>query len=289
VEFLGFVASGNGIKPGKIKTEAIENFPIPKNVKEVQSFIGLCNYFRRFVQGFSQIASPLQKLISANCDFVWNSDCQTSFDDLKRKLMEPPILCIFDPSKETELHTDASALGFGAVLLQKQSDAKLHPIAYFSKTTTDSEKKLHSYVLETLAIYYALQRFRIYLEGIEFVLVTDCNSLVQAINKKDMHRSISKSICEFMNYQFTVKHRNGINMGHVDALSRMPMVAAIDPNDIDVQIKALQSIDPVISDLKDLLETQTHEKYELMDGIVFKKRGREIWHSMFLQNWRMKS
>ena len=187
--------------------------------------------------------------------------------------MEPPILCIFDPSKETELHTDASALGFGAVLLQKQSDAKLHPIAYFSKTTTDSEKKLHSYVLETLAIYYALQRFRIYLEGIEFVLVTDCNSLVQAINKKDMHRSISKSICEFMNYQFTVKHRNGINMGHVDALSRMPMVAAIDPNDIDVQIKALQSIDPVISDLKDLLETQTHEKYELMDGIVFKKRG----------------
>lgn len=274
IEYLGFVASGDGIRPGREKTLAIEKFPVPKNAKEVHSFIGLCGYFRRFAKNFSTIAHPLQNLVKQDVQFNFNEECERSFEEMKRILMNPPTLAIYDPRNDTELHTDASALGFGAVLLQKQSDNKWHPIAYFSKTTTDDEKKLHSYVLETLAIYYALERFRIYLEGIDFTVVTDCNSLVQAINKKEVHRSIGKWICEFMNYNFMVKHRNGVNMGHVDALSRMPMVAAVDPTDIDVQLIALQSVDPILSDLKSKLEKKSDSSYELSDGIIFKK-GRD--------------
>lgn len=276
IEYLGFIVSKDGIRPGREKTLAIEKFPVPKNSKEVHSFIGLCGYFRRFAKNFSTVAHPLQNLVKQDVPFNFDSTCEHSFEEMKRILMSPPTLCIYDPRKETELHTDASLIGFGAVLLQKQADTdnKWHPIAYFSKTTTDDEKKLHSYVLETLAIYYALERFRIYLEGLDFTVVTDCNSLVQAIHKKDIHRSINKWICEFMNYNFMVKHRNGVNMGHVDALSRMPMIAAVDPTDIDIQLIALQSIDPILSDLKSRLEKKSDNSFELSDGIIYKK-GRD--------------
>lgn len=274
IEYLGFIASKEGIRPGTEKTKAIEKFPVPRNAKEVHSFIGLCGYFRRFAKSFSTIASPLQNLIKPGVPFNFDASCEIAFEELKKILMNPPTLAIYDPRKETELHTDASAIGFGAVLLQKQPDNKWHPVAYYSRATSDTEKELHSYVLETLAIYYALERYRIYLEGIDFTVVTDCNSLVQAINKKDINRSIGKWICEFMNYNFTVKHRNGVNMGHVDALSRMPMIAAVDPTDIDVQLIALQSVDPVVSDLKIKLQQKSLPLFELSDGIVYKK-GRE--------------
>ena len=273
VEYLGIIASGTGIRPGKAKTLAIENFPVPKTPKEVHSFVALCGYFRKFVKNFSIIAYPLQKLINLDSekDFIFDENCMSAFNQLKAVLTSSPVLCVYDPKKETELHTDASALGFGAILLQKQNDHKFHPVAYFSRMTSESEKKLHSYVLETLAIHYALERFRIYLEGLNFTIVTDCNSLAQAFNKKDINRSIGKYICEMMNYQFTVKHRNGVNMGHVDALSRMPIVAAIDPMDIDVQLKALQAVDDPISKLRNELEETNHPKYELLDGTVYKK------------------
>lgn len=276
IEYLGFIVCKDGIRPGREKTMAIEKFPVPKNAKEVHSFIGLCGYFRRFAKNFSTVSHPLQNLVKQNIPFDFDENCEKSFEEMKRILMNPPTLSIYDPRKETELHTDASAIGFGAVLLQKQtdSDQKWHPIAYFSKTTSEDEKKLHSYALETLAIYYALERFRIYLEGIDFTVVTDCNSLVQAIHKKDIHRSIGKWVCEFMNYNFMVKHRNGVNMGHVDALSRMPMIAAVDPTDIDIQLIALQSVDQTVLDLKSKLEKKTDSSFELSDGIVY-KRGRE--------------
>lgn len=274
IEYLGFIVSKDGIRPGREKTMAIEKFPVPKNSKEVHSFIGLCGYFRRFAKNFSTVAQPLQNLLKQDLPFIFDDKCKKSFEDMKEMLMNPPTLCIYDPRKETELHTDASMIGFGAVLLQKQADNKWHPIAYFSRTTSNDEKKLHSYVLETLAIYYALERFRIYLEGIDFTVVTDCNSLVQAISKKDIHRSINKWICEFMNYNFVVKHRNGVNMGHVDGLSRMPMVAAVDPTNIDIQLIALQSVDPILSDLKCKLENKSDNSFELSDGIIYKK-GRD--------------
>lgn len=273
VEYLGLIASGKGVRPGNAKTLAIEKFPVPKNSKETHSFVALCGYFRKFVKNFSIIATPLQRLVNIKSekDFIFDENCMAAFYELKSILTSSPVLSIYDPKKETELHTDASALGFGAILLQRQEDGKFHPVAYFSKVTTESEKKLHSYVLETLAIYYALERFRIYLEGLQFTIVTDCNSLAQAFNKKDMNRSIGRYICEMMNYQFVVKHRSGANMCHVDALSRMPIVAAVDPVDIDIQLKALQSVDQCIIDLKSSLETSNHSKFELVDGTVYRK------------------
>lgn len=139
---MGIIASEKGIRPGSNKTLAIQNFPIPKNPKEVHSFVALCGYFRKFVKNFSLIAAPLQKLVHLDREngFNFDDNCMAVFNQLKSALTTSPVLCVYDPSKETELHTDASALGFGAILLQKQNDGKFHPVAYFSKVTSPSEK-----------------------------------------------------------------------------------------------------------------------------------------------------
>ena len=114
----------------------------------------------------------------------------------------------FYPEKETELHCDASAIGFGSVLLLKQDDGRFHPIAYFSKRTTQAEARYHSFELETLAIIYSLRRFRIYLEGIEFRIVTDCNSLTQTRNKKSVNARIARWALELENYNYKIHHRS---------------------------------------------------------------------------------
>lgn len=104
--------------------------------------------------------------------------------------------------------------------MQKQTDGRFHPVAYYSKTASPAESKYHSFELETLAIFYALERFRIYLKGIVFTIVTDCNSLAQTLEKKNMNTRIARRALEFSRYTFVPKHRPGLSMTHVDALSR---------------------------------------------------------------------
>ena len=118
VNFLGFKVSAEGIFPQKEKIEAVKSFPVPKSVKEVRSFLGLCNYYRRFVEGFAQIASPLNKLTRKNVPFVWSSECQTAFEELKRRLCAPPILAYPNFSLPFHLYTDASQTAIGYILGQ---------------------------------------------------------------------------------------------------------------------------------------------------------------------------
>lgn len=174
----------NGIRPNGTHSSTIKNYPIPKNSREVQSCLGLFSYFRRFVPNFSRIAGPLLNLLKSDKPFVLDSDCQRAFYTLRDALASSPVLSIYNPKRETELHTDASSHGFGAVLLQKQYDGKLHPVSYYSRRTTAAEENYHSFELETLAIIYSLRRFRVYLEGIPFKSYTDCNSLTQTLSKK---------------------------------------------------------------------------------------------------------
>ena len=101
-------------------------------------------------------------------------------------------MALYNPRNETELHTDASRVGFGAVLLQKQGDGKFHPVFFFSKATTATESRMHSFELEALAIIHALNRFDIYLRGIPFKIVTDCNALALTLNRKDISPKIAR-------------------------------------------------------------------------------------------------
>jgi hypothetical protein len=271
IEYLGFVVSSEGIKPGTAKLAAVQQFPLPSSVKEVQSFLGLCSFFRRFIPGFAQCASPLYKLLHKDVKFDFNDKCLEAFKTLQQLLTSAPVLSIYDPTRETELHTDASKLGYGAVLLQKQNDNKLHPVAYFSKSIGKHEINYHSYELETLAVVYALARFRVYLAGIRFTIVTDCNSLALTFNKKDVNSRIARWVWEFQRFNCVAKYRKGTAMGHADALSRNPIVAMINSSDISFQLQATQNRDPIIKRLKNALESSESPPYEMHNGIVYKR------------------
>lgn len=249
---------------------------------------------------FSRIAKPLQNLLRENVTFDFDRRCHDAFNELKELLTAAPVLAIYNPKRITELHTDASALGFGAALMQKQDDGKFHPIAYFSKTTTAAESKYHSFELETLAIIYALRRFRVYLEGIPFKIITDCNSLTMTLGKKQLNPRIARWALELENYDYVTQHR--VLMGHVDALSRChevrtqdeiaaavelirlnklnetdekpsrcQLVAAIDYEDMDLHLKATQSRDADIVNLRNRLETEEIAEFTMHNGLVFRK------------------
>lgn len=106
--------------------------------------------------------------------------------------------------------------------MQRGSDEQFHPIFFFSKRTTDVENRYHSFELETLTIIYAVRRFRVYLRGSKFKIVTDCNALTLAFKKKEMSLRINRWILELMEYDYTTEHRSGTKMGHADALNRLP-------------------------------------------------------------------
>lgn len=128
VKYLGYNICGSGIKADEKGLETVKCFPVPGSVQEVQSFLGLCSYFRRFIKEFSIIAKPLYDLTRKDKQFVFGSKELTTFEILKEKLVTSPILAIYDPKHETELHCAASSIGFGAILLQRKNDKKFHPV-----------------------------------------------------------------------------------------------------------------------------------------------------------------
>ncbi|KAK9687546.1 RNase H-like domain found in reverse transcriptase [Popillia japonica] len=166
------------------------HFPVPCSRKDVKSFIGLTSYFRKFVKEYSIIAKPLTDLLRAQNEFVFGEKELATFKTLQVALTSFPILCIYDPNLEIEVHTDASTKGYGAVLLQKYEDG-FHPVYYFSGKTTETESKYHRFDLEMLAIIKALEKSRVYLLGKRFTLVTDCNSLKLSLKKR-------RKIAEFL-------------------------------------------------------------------------------------------
>ncbi|GBM70489.1 Retrovirus-related Pol polyprotein from transposon 297 [Araneus ventricosus] len=185
IEFLGHVVEDGKIFPSTLKTKALLNFPEPANLKQIHSFLGLTGYFRKFIPKYSTIARPLSDLLKKDRKFKFGEEERISFNQLKLMLAEKPVLRIYNPNYETELQTDASLEGYRAILMQKSPDAKnFHPTYYMSKETTDAEKEYSSYELEALAVIEAVKKFRVYLLGIPFKIVTDCSALEKTMQKK---------------------------------------------------------------------------------------------------------
>ncbi|KAJ3659560.1 hypothetical protein Zmor_011244 [Zophobas morio] len=186
ISYLGYLVNNDGIRPDPKNVEAILQYPIPTNAKEVHRFVGIARYFRKFINGFSVLTKPLYDLLKKNVEFRFGEKELESFEQVKNQLASYPLLAVYDPHTQTELHCDACTSGFGAILLQKQSSGKFHPVFYFSRRTTETESKYHSFELECLAAIYAIKRFHIYLFGIHFTIVTDCDSFRLTLNKKDI-------------------------------------------------------------------------------------------------------
>ena len=162
LQFLGHVVGKDGVKPDPKKVEKIENYPIPKNIRELRGALGLFSYYRRFIENFSKIADPLYELLKKDITYIWTESQQEAFEFLKKKLTTAPIIQYPDFERPFFLYTDASGTGIGAVLAQK-NDKLEHVIAYASRTLNPAEKNYGVTELECLAIVWAVKYFRHYL------------------------------------------------------------------------------------------------------------------------------
>lgn len=147
IKYLGYCVNKHGIRPSDENVESVLNYPLPRSTKEVQRFIGLASYFRRFIPEFSLLAKPLHDLIKKDAIFRFGSTENSAFETLKRHLSSRPVLAIYSPRAETEMHCDASASGFGGILLQKQGDHTWRPISFWSQRTTPARRSQNIIVL----------------------------------------------------------------------------------------------------------------------------------------------
>ena len=219
VNYLGFIVSSSGIAPDPQKLEAVKSFPTPKTVKEVRSFLGLCNYYRRFVEGFSKIASPLNTLTRKNISFVWTPDCETAFSELRKRLCSPPILAYPHFSAPFHLYTDASQTALGYILGQIV-DGKEVVLAYGGRELTVTEKRYSTTEREALAVVDGIKRYQPYLSGKRFFVHTDHGSLSWLMKVRDPTGRLARWALQLQQYDFEIIHRAGTLNGNADALSR---------------------------------------------------------------------
>ena len=221
VKFLGHIVGKDGLKVDPKKVDVVQNWPIPKDLTEVRQFLGLTNYFRKFIKDYSSVAAPLMDLTRKDTDVksVWNEIHTTSFEQLKKALTSTPVLALPDFGQPFELVSDASLRGTGGILLQ---DGKV--IAYTSKKFSPAEKNYTTMEQEMLGVINALTEWRCYFGGSKLTLVTDHNPLKYFDTKEDLSRRLARWV-EFMaQFEYEWEYRKGRN-NVADPISRNPTLA----------------------------------------------------------------
>ena len=191
VEYLGFIFDHSGLHPSQSKIEAIANAPVPCNVKQLQAFIGLCNFYSRFIQNFASQMSPLYHLLQKDVKYEWTDIQQNAFVSIKNQFCNGKILQHFVPHYETCIETDASSYGLGAVLMQRASPSDPWlPIQFASRTLSSAEKNYIQLEKEALSVVFGTDKFCKFLLGAKFKIFNDHKPLHFLFAK---HKSIPTS------------------------------------------------------------------------------------------------
>jgi hypothetical protein len=220
--FLGHIITSNGIMMDPAKLDAVRQWPTPVTVTQLQSFLGLANYYRRFVKGFSLIAAPLTALCSPKLkDLPWAEEHQRAFQDLKQALVTAPVIHPPDLQQPFTVTTDASGFAVGAVLSQGEHP-DLRTIAYESRKMSSAERNYPVHDKEMLAVMYALKKWRHYLKGSHVTIITDHKSLEYFATQPNLSERQARWMGQLAEFDYTIVHRPGKTNVVADALSRRP-------------------------------------------------------------------
>ena len=233
IKYLGHVISENGIETDPDKIETIKNWPQPKRVRDVRSFLGFASYYRKFIPGFSQVAKPLHELLGGPRKrkgkpsqhkpppWNWTQQCERAFQTIKEKLMSPPVLAFADFSKPFIVHTDASTTGLGAALYQLDENGVERVIAYASRSLNKSESNAPAHKLEFLALKWAItDKFHDYLYGNKVHVMTDNNPLTYVTTSARLDATGQRWLAALANFDITIKYKSGKTNTDADILSR---------------------------------------------------------------------
>jgi hypothetical protein len=295
VDFLGMIVFREGIKMDDAKVKAIREWPTPKTVRGVRSFLGLANFYRRFIEGYAQVARLVNDLTKKNTPFAWKEAQQTVFDTLKNHFTTAPILAYLDNDRIFRLETDASNFATGAVLSIEQN-GKWHPVAVSSHSMSPEERNYPIADKEMLSVIRSLEQWRHYLEGAhhEFEIWNDHANLQWFMKHQDLSRRQARWAQYLSRFNFKWLHKASATMGKADALSRREdhsigvekdntRVLVIPPDQIHsvTEVRIATDADIIIDTIKDILYDLKEpdlillrKQYVLKNRIFYDKNGK---------------
>jgi hypothetical protein len=228
VTYLGHRITSEGIQPTADKVKAVQDAPTPKDASQLKSFLGLVNFYGKFLPHLSTVLSPLNNLLRKGTVFKWGKQQSQAFEKVKTMLQSADLLVHYNPELEVTLSCDASAVGLGAVLAHRLPDGTELPIAYASRTLNKAEQNYSNIEREALAVTFGVKKFRDYLFGRHFWLYTDHKPLITLFNEhkpvpSEVSPRIQRWAMQLSAYTYTICYKPGSSMTHADALSRLPL------------------------------------------------------------------
>lgn len=265
VKFLGHVITSDGVEVDHEKTDALTTWPVPKNLKELQRFLGFSGFYRRFVEGYSKIAEPLHRLLRGDKKdkkskkrttppWTWGEPQQQAFETLITRLTSSPVLAYADFNLPYIIHTDASGYGLGGVLLQHQ-DGQDRVIAYASRSLSRAERNYPAHKREFLALKWCVcDKFHDYLYGSKFEVKTDNNPLTYILTTAKLDATGHRWLAALEAYDFSISYKTGKTNTDADALSRLP-----NPEEVHLGSAEVQQLCAFARDRQpDILYCQAH-------------------------------
>lgn len=253
VLYLGHTITSEGLKPNNDKIDAVLKYPIPKTVTEIKSFLGLVGYYRKFIKDFAKITRPLTACLKKGRKIVINDEFKESFETCKKLLTNAPLLQFPDFEKPFVLTTDASNYAIGAVLSQG-TIGNDKPVAYASRTLSDTESRYSTIEKELLAVIWAVKHFRPYLYGKKFVIYTDHRPLAWLYSLKEPNSKLTRWRLRLEEYDFEIRYKKGQQNTNADALSRIRINALDD--DLESTFVNIDDNDDRIKDIINELNTE---------------------------------
>ena len=272
VEYLGHFIDKNGISTDPAKIQAVREWPVPVNLKQLRGFLGLANYYRRFVQGFRRIAR--RTLLTKKDSFLWSEEATLAFSQLKDALCTTPVLALPLFDQQFVVETDACGHGIGAVLMQNG-----HPLAYISKHLQGKQLHLSIYEKKLLAVVFAVQKWRHYLLNAHFVIKTDQRSLKYLLEQRLNTPIQQQWLPKLLEFDYEIQYKEGKENLVADALSRVTgsevlhMALSVLECDLLQQIKNAYTSDPTLHNLIDDLERTptSHPQFTWSRGLLRRK------------------
>ncbi|XP_031334049.1 uncharacterized protein K02A2.6-like [Photinus pyralis] len=247
INYLGYVIDREGLHKDNAKIQAIKNVNRPENVTQLKAFIGMVNYYGRFIKNLANILKPLYELLRKDEKFRWNKSCEEAMEKAKDAISSDNVLIHFNPKLPLQLACDASMYGIGAVLSHIDEQGMERPIAFTSRILSKAEQGYSMLDKEALAIYYGIKKFSQYLLGHSFTLLTDHKPLVSLFGEnKDMPALAASRLQRWgiyiSNYDYKIKYIKGTQNSSADALSRMPLVVNFVENlDVHPQLNFIET------------------------------------------------
>ena len=278
LEYFGHVIGSDGIRPNPERVRVIKELTAPGNVSELRRTVGMVNYLGRFLPNLSSVIKPLTDLLKSDVTWLWGPQQEKAFATVKEMLTDTPVLAYYDPRKEIVVSADASSYGLGAAIFQREEN-ELKPIAYCSRTLSETETKYAQIEKECLAGVWACEKFARYLVGLPtFKLLTDHKPLVPLINKQDLDRTplrCQRLLMRLRRFNVEAEYVAGKHLVVPDTLSRCPSKLKEDfmTDEIQLFVESVELSRP-ISDMKlNEICDATMDDDVLQSAIQFTKCG----------------